>query len=361
MNAAVHAEVIGASVKNVVYRVGLNALYATGLHRVMQPFVGGVGACFMLHHVRPAQSREFDPNGHLEITPEFLDATLTRVKALGLDIVSLDEAARRLRDQDFARRFAVFTLDDGYRDNVEHAWPVFARHQAPFTVYVATGLVDRASFMWWRTLEDIIGRNSQIRLPLESGEVIVDVRSLDAKAAAYGRLTAEIHAMGEDEAIAFTADLARAHGVDAMEITDRELANWIELDQMAGDPLCTIGAHTVSHPMLARLSAERARWEIEESATRLEARLGRKMAHFAYPYGYRMAASGREFDMARELGFVTAVTTRPGVIFPVHAGHMTALPRVSINGRFQLERFVDVLVSGAPFALFNRFRQLDVA
>lgn len=347
--------------KNSVYRAGLNALYATGLHRMMQPFVGGVGACFMLHHVRPASPRGFDPNAHLEITPEFLDAAIVRVRALGLDIVSLDEAARRLAGGDFARRFAVFTLDDGYRDNVEHAWPVFRRHQAPFTVYVATGLVDRAAFMWWRTLEDIIGRNSRVTLPVEKGEVIIDVRTADAKVAAYDRLTREIHAMGEDEAIAFTAELAQSHGVDAMEITDRELANWIELDAMAADPLCTIAAHTVSHPMLARLSAERARWEIAESATRLEARLGRRMAHFAYPYGYRLAAGPREFELARELGFVTAVTTRPGVIFPIHAGHMTALPRVSINGRFQLERFVDVLASGAPFALFNRFRQLDVA
>ena len=64
----------------------------------------------------------------------------------------------------------------------------------------------------------------------------------------------------------------------------------------------------------------------------LEARLGIEVRDFAYPVGDRTSAGPREFDLARELGFATAVTTRPGMLFPEHARRLTALPRVSVNG-----------------------------
>jgi peptidoglycan/xylan/chitin deacetylase (PgdA/CDA1 family) len=62
--------------------------------------------------------------------------------------------------------------------------------------------------------------------------------------------------------------------------------------------------------------------------------------------------------MAGELGFASAVTTRPGMIFAEHAEHKTALPRLSINGNWQSLDFAEVLLSGAPFALWNKGRRL---
>jgi peptidoglycan/xylan/chitin deacetylase (PgdA/CDA1 family) len=65
--------------------------------------------------------------------------------------------------------------------------------------------------------------------------------------------------------------------------------------------------------------------------------------------------------MVRDVGFKTAVTTRPGVLFPEHRDHLLALPRLSINGDYQDQRYVEVLLSGTATALWNRFRHVNAA
>jgi peptidoglycan/xylan/chitin deacetylase (PgdA/CDA1 family) len=113
--------------------------------------------------------------------------------------------------------------------------------------------------------------------------------------------------------------------------------------------------------MLAKASESDVRREMGQSANVIEAALGRRPAHFSYPVGDPTSAGPREFAIARELGFATAVTTRPGVLFPEHRDHLTALPRISLNGEFQRLRYVEVLTSGAATALWNGFKRVDAA
>jgi peptidoglycan/xylan/chitin deacetylase (PgdA/CDA1 family) len=96
-----------------------------------------------------------------------------------------------------------------------------------------------------------------------------------------------------------------------------------------------------------------------ESRARIENELQRRVLHFAYPYGDRIAAGAREFALARSAGYKTAVTTRPGMIFTENAEHLAALPRLSLNGNYQDERILPVLTSGAATALWNGFRRID--
>ena len=109
--------------------------------------------------------------------------------------------------------------------------------------------------------------------------------------------------------------------------------SWEELAQLAADPLVTIGAHTVNHVMLAK-APERGALRDGMSRSVIEASLGVRPDHLSYPVGDRTSAGPREFRIAAELGFKTAVTTRPGVLFSEHSRHLTALPRISLNGEY---------------------------
>jgi peptidoglycan/xylan/chitin deacetylase (PgdA/CDA1 family) len=100
---------------------------------------------------------------------------------------------------------------------------------------------------------------------------------------------------------------------------------------------------------------------MRHSADVIEGALGKRPRHFCYPVGDRTSAGPREFRIAAELGFKTAVTTRPGVLFAEHAAHLTALPRISLNGQYQQSRYAKVLMSGAATALWNGFRKVDAA
>jgi peptidoglycan/xylan/chitin deacetylase (PgdA/CDA1 family) len=136
---------------------------------------------------------------------------------------------------------------------------------------------------------------------------------------------------------------------------------WPEVTELARDPLATIGAHTVNHVILTKVPEQTARAEMEMGCSVLEAAIGLRPHHLAYPVGDKSSAGEREFRIARETGFKTAVTTQPGVLFPEHRDHLMALPRISVNGEFQQMRYLKVLMSGAPTALMSGFRRVKAA
>src|SRR5258705_8816580 len=82
--------------RNTVIRAGLGALYFSGAHVLLRPIFAGVGAIFMLHHVRPSRDGEFQPNRHLEVTPEFLREMLAHLRSRSIDIIGMDEVHQRL-------------------------------------------------------------------------------------------------------------------------------------------------------------------------------------------------------------------------------------------------------------------------
>lgn len=349
--------------KKTIIRTGLETLYFSGLHHMLRPLVGGVGSILTLHHVRPARPEAFQPNRLLEVTPKFLDRLLRRLKRSGIDVISLDEMHRRFISGDFKRRFVCITFDDGYKDLKEHAYPLFKKYQLPFALYIPTSFPDRLGELWWVALEAVVAQNSRIGLLINGKQQFFDARSVSEKRELYDALYGYLRSMKtEDEVRKTVRDLCATYRVDMAAFCRDLCMGWEEIAELAADPLVTIGAHTVNHMMLKKVPNDQTvRAEMEMSRAVLEAALGRRPEHLAYPVGDPTSAGPREFRIAAELGFKTAVTTRPGVLFKAHREHLTALPRISVNGEFQRQRYLKVLMSGAATAMWNGFRRVNAA
>ena len=348
--------------RNNVIRAGLGALYFSGAHYLLRPIFSGVGAIFMLHHVRPRRDTEFQPNRHLEVAPEFLRAMLSHLRSRGVDIITLDEVHQRLIERNFSRRFACFTLDDGYRDNRDFALPVMREFEAPFTVFVTSDFAEGTGRLWWIALETVIARAASIEARISGVATRIDASTPAAKQAAFDRLHGWLRGLpGEHDIQREITALCAQHGVDESSVCRDLCMSWDELKPFAEDSLVSIGAHSITHCNLAMQTEATAGHEMAVSRARIEDVLQRPIVHLAYPYGDKIAAGRREFTLARNAGFKTAVTTRPGMIFPESADHMTALPRVSLNGNYQDTRIFPVLTSGAATAVWNGFRRIDAA
>lgn len=339
-------------VKYAVIRGGLEAIALPGVGRWM-PRAAGRGVIFTLHHVRPDPGHEFDPNGLLSITPDFLDVAIRTARAAGLHPVALSDLPELLAGADDGRRFVAFTLDDGYRDNARFAAPVFREHGVPYTIFVTPGFVMRERSMWWETAEALLRQVPALEFDFGSGPERVAAGTTAQKHAAFDRLAHFVATVDEDDAVAAIDAAARAAGIDPPAIVDREILTIEELGEVALDPLAHLGAHTMTHPNLARVTPERLADEIGRSARLVAGYAGRTPRAFAFPYGFPAACGAREARAAAEAGFGVAVTTQPGVLDPQALARPTYLPRVSLNGRFQKARFVRALISGIPFRLMG--------
>lgn len=349
-----------ASMRYLAYRAAFEALWLSHLPRLIRRYSACKGVIFTLHRVLPEAPADFAPNAILQVTPAFLEAAIVRVRALGMEVVSLDEAIVRIEEPRTRSPFAVFTFDDAYRDNLDHALPILRKHQCPFTLYVPSAFADGEGELWWQALEDIIAGHDALALPGNGETEYVECATLEQKKAAYDALYWRMRDMPEEVRVEFMSDLARRYGYDMKGQCRDLIMDWKELEVFASDALCTIGAHTVHHYELSKLTHAQAANEMEQSRAILKTQLRKDPVHLSYPIGAPRSAGRREFDLAREIGFRTAVTTRPGGLYAEHAAHLTALPRISLNGHFQERRYLDVFATGALFTALGRRGKVDL-
>lgn len=345
-------------------RCCLEVIHFSGLSHVLRHKYQGIGHIFCFHHVCPGGGLQtgFAPNSKLEVTPEFLEEIIVLVRKRGFETLSLAEATTRTKNpQPNKKPFAVFTLDDGYKDNQIYGQPVFDRLNCPFTVFVAPKIVDGSCELWWCALEQIIAQNESFKAQFGNEVFKLDTKSEAQKNTAWNILSAKMAALPEFEQRELIHELAKTYRLDLKQLCLSVAMNWDEIRKLNQDPLCTIGAHTMNHFAVKKLTPEQCKFELEESKRIIARELGEPVNFFAYPYGDEPAAGPRDFKIGTEAGYEASVTTRKGVIFDGHKNHLQALPRVMVSGRYQKLRYIDALISGAPTALLNRFSEVNVS
>lgn len=338
--------------KRALARLGLELGYFTGIARILARQAGGLGAILRFERVRPRVKGRFQPLRAHEITPEFLDRTLKALRRWKFDVVPIDQAVARLRDPAAAqgRRFVSLTFDGGYRDFLTHAYPVLARHKVPFTLYVPASFPDGLGELWWLGLEQVVARHDRIGLMIDGVEQRFDCRGIREKREVYDILYDWLRSLPQAERSGAIRDLCGRYRVDLTAISQNAVMTWPELGVLSADPLVTIGSATLNYPVLSRMLNDAAEREMKMGRAVVEAAIGRKALHLAYPFGDNRAFGRRHVLIATQLGFASAVTAEPGVITKGERTDTMALPRISWDGRRRSLRIMRVILTGITVA-----------
>ena len=201
----------------------------------------------------------------------------------------------------------MLTFDDGYRDNLHLAAPILGELGVPAAIFLCTSFLD-GELPWWDRLALAVRASRLDRFRVDRPEPMVVERG------EVGPLVASYLRADRPDDPAHLEHLEDRAEVGLPEAGGLFL-DWDEARSLAAHGI-EVGAHTISHRRLSRLSDSELSEELAGSKARIERELGRPVSAIAYPYGDPTAADSRVHARAREVGYRLGFALRPGFVGP---------------------------------------------
>jgi len=229
------------------------------------------------------------------------------------NVISIEQLAKfRKKRLNPPKNSVIITFDDGYKDNYLNAFPILRRYALPATIFIATDALEKNSLFWWDRVAYAIKSTNKASFEMRPlGRYMLDNES--RKSAAIRSIQSRLKGMEEQRKNQL---IKRLFGVLAVKGPDpayihSHILSWDEALEMKRHKV-TFGAHTKSHSILTNIPLEDARYEIRQSKSILEKRLGIEITCFSYPNGYKPDFNKELISLLRQNGFSCAVTYIPG-------------------------------------------------
>jgi len=208
---------------------------------------------------------------------------------------------------------ASITIDDGYEDAYQIAFPILKKYKAPATLFVVSSFIDRAAWLWTDKLRFIASLVTTGEL---RGAVLNRIPQLNlelptSRSDIANEVNEQLKKMPDDLREKHISQLASLLGIAVPDFPPDEFGpiTWTHAREMA-DAGVHIGSHTATHPILTRIDDQRLSAELNDSRSRIEGILGRKVNAFCYPNG---DYDKRISSAVRDAGYSCAVTVEPGL------------------------------------------------
>ena len=203
---------------------------------------------------------------------------------------------------------AAITIDDGYKDAYDIAFPILKQARIPATLFVITDFLDRKCWLWTDKAR-VLAAETTLDAAEFDGEPL-KLNGAASRRAAASRINERLKRLPDEEKERRLEELQSIFEVGLPELPPAEYAatDWREAGEMDEGGL-SIESHTVSHPILTNVTDERLRFELTESKRRLAERLGRETEIFCYPNG---GYDDRAKRAVADAGYKAAVTTQLG-------------------------------------------------
>lgn len=240
----------------------------------------------------------------------------------------------------------IITVDDGYRDFAEFAVPLLEKYNVPATLFVTTRFVDGEIWLWPDIVTYAVTRTLKTKFEAFNSESPFLLRTPEEKKLACTRIQNICKQLAEEDKAEFLLELGDRLDVEIPLYPSDEFqpVSWDDLRNF-DTQLVEVGSHTVNHPILSRVSAERAQREIEESKEYIEHRLSREVLAFAYPNGMPGDYRGADKEALREAGYYYAVSCLFG--FNAPDSDVFELKRITVQHKLahfaqEVSGFVDL-------------------
>ncbi len=203
----------------------------------------------------------------------------------------------------------AITVDDGYRDFYEIAWPILRRYKVPATFYITSGFINRTLWLWPDQLKWLLNNSPRQSRPINAGDMIINSPTSDTdREKLFADLVEYLLSVEDNTKHRFIESLSKSWDIPLPPEAPPgyEPASWKQLKEMQDDGM-EIGGHTITHPSLGRVGFETARSEISGCQKILNEKLGEVPRTFCYPNGSPKDFVGKLVPIIRDSGFVGAV------------------------------------------------------
>lgn len=301
-------------------------------HQILKRTQKSLGYIFMLHRVDDFEDGHLWCNEHMKVTPDFLDSTFFSLKEK-YDIIPLSEVPQRLLQKN-KRRFIVFTMDDGYKDNYTKALPIFKKYNVPYTIFVTTDFPDRKALLWWYELEDLLLKNESVSL---SNGITYSAHNYEEKCDSFLKIREEILKLNQLDLENELNKLFANYKINWTSQCEKLCLSWDDIKALKNEPLVTIGAHTKHHYNLKQLATENdVREEVRTGVDLLKQNADIEPIVFAYPFGSPNEAGKREFKLLSEMPFTCSCIAYGNACNENNLKNLSALPRIMFTQNFKI-------------------------
>jgi len=287
-----------------------------------------VGVPILLYH-RVIES--FSDPQLLCVTPQHFSEHLDVLRKNHIPI-SLEELVSREKNCSLQPNRIAVTFDDGYADNLINAKPILERYDMLATVFITGANIDGVREFWWDELERIVLQPGNLPRKIEldiAGKMffrdlseandygekefnqfhmwnVLETEDMNPRSELYRSLCQFLHPLTYDECQKVLDKLRALTNVSAEGRATHRSMSADEIILLTKDGLIKAGAHTMTHPVLARLPIEQQRDEINKNKVQLEDILGYKVAGFSYPYGTKADYTKTTKKLVQDAGFIYA-------------------------------------------------------
>lgn len=280
------------------------------LHEVSNRFMQrGTTPILMYHSISPFNKKL--PSIHHKVisaTPEMFEKQIVYLNKY-YQIISLEDyVLRRSSNMKIPDGCVVLTFDDGYLDNYTYAYPILNAYNTRATIFICPTLIDSQRPLWSNRLARAIYSAPAGNILLFK-EQDINMSTVKMRLDTVDKMINNLKSLRPTDQEKMTSRILRALSTGSMtEEPEREYLSWSEIRLMSANGI-SFGAHTQSHPNLAKIRFSEAKSQIVDSKLRLESELDKPVCSFAYPYGDKGSFNKQIKEMVKDAGYLCGCST----------------------------------------------------